>query len=287
MRDGLKDFLEAKADFYNRRDFIEPDPVSIPHLFSKKQDIEIAGFFAAVLAWGQRKTILNKCHELMARMDHAPFDFIKGHTDTDLKQLLGFKHRTFNDTDLLYFVAFFRHHYEMHDSLEAAFIPKRGEFNADYLAIEATVSEDIDRLSSLVCMQAELSFDLKDALNNFRQVFFSLPDFPERTKKHISSPNQNSTCKRLCMFLRWMVRSDDRGVDFGIWKTLLPAQLICPCDVHVDRVARSLGLIQRKQTDWITAVELTEQLRKFDPLDPVKYDFALFGLGVERALLPE
>lgn len=238
---------------YNRPEFIVNDPICIPHRFSKKQDIEIAAFFAAILAWGQRKTIINKCTELLERMDNRPHDFVLNHGNHDLKRLLGFKHRTFNDTDLLYFISFFNFHYKRHDSLEQA-------FTLDSSAKERSIESD---------------------LNHFRRYFFSLPDYPPRTMKHISSPSQKSTCKRLNMFLRWMVRKDNNGVDFGLWETLKSSHLICPCDVHVDRVSRRLGLITRKQTDWRTAEELTEQLRKFDPADPVKYDFALFGLGVE------
>jgi len=252
----LKDFLDIKVAQYNRPDFITNDPICIPHRFSKKQDIEIAAFFAAVLAWGQRKTIINKCTDLFDRMDNDPYNFMLHHGDQDLRRLLNFKHRTFNDTDLLYFISFFKHHYVLSDSLETAFLP------ADFGQLE--------------------SFTAEHALNHFRTYFFSLPDSPRRTVKHISSPSQKSTCKRLNMFLRWMVRKDQTGVDFGVWTTISPADLICPCDVHVDRVARRLDLITRKQTDWRTAVELTTELRKFDPLDPVKYDFALFGLGVEE-----
>ena len=252
----LKDFLDIKVVQYNQPNFITNDPICIPHRFSIKQDIEIAAFFAAILAWGQRKTIINKCTELFKRMDDAPYEFVMHHGDDDLKSLLGFKHRTFNDTDLLYFISFFKHHYGISDSLETAFLPH------DFLA--------------------EPTFTAEHALNYFRTYFFSLPDAPRRTVKHISSPQQKSTCKRLNMFLRWMVRKDDLGVDFGIWNSIKPSNLICPCDVHVDRVARRLGMVSRKQTDWRTAVELTEELRKFDPLDPVKYDFALFGLGVEE-----
>lgn len=248
----IKSFLDAKVAQYNRPEFIKNDPVCIPHLFTKKQDIEIMGFWAATLAWGQRITIINKCRELIALMDGAPYDFIMNHQDIDLKKLLQFKHRTFNDIDTLYFIAFFRHHYTNHDSLEDAFIPQ-------------------GRASGV-----------EEALNHFRQYFFSLPDFPHRTKKHVSSPSQKSTCKRLNMFLRWMVRKDNCGVDFGIWNQIKPADLVCPCDLHVDRVARKLKLITRKQTDWQTAVELTEKLRELDPTDPVKYDFALFGLGIEE-----
>lgn len=265
---ALRDFLEVKTAQYNRPDFIANDPICIPHSFKKKQDIEIAAFFAAILAWGQRKTIINKCRELMERMDNSPYDFICGHRDEELKSLLGFKHRTFNDTDLLYFVAFFRQHYQRSDSLEAAFLaPEDDLLQAQWDGAKVGTVPVIER-----------------SLNHFRSYFFSLPDFPRRTFKHISSPFQKSTCKRLNMFLRWMVRKDDQGVDFGIWTRLRPAELICPCDVHVDRIARRLGLIERKQRDWRTAVELTEELRRFDPIDPVKYDFALFGMGVEEKL---
>jgi uncharacterized protein (TIGR02757 family) len=276
----LKNFLDSKVEQYNQPNFIANDPVCIPHLFEKKQDIEISGFFAAVLAWGQRKTIINKCRELLDRMDNAPHDFVLNHSDDDLKRLLNFKHRTFNDTDLLYFISFFKQHYENFESLEQAFIPQQDNYRAEYLEISST--ERSVALSSEVCYIADLNFSIEQALNHFRAYFFSLEDFPHRTRKHISSPQQKSTCKRLNMFLRWMVRTDNRGVDFGIWNTLNPKDLICPRDVHVDRVGRLLGLINRKQTDWLTAVELTTQLRAFDPLDPVKYDFALFGLGVEK-----
>ncbi|SEM13284.1 TIGR02757 family protein [bacterium A37T11] len=247
----LKMFLDDKVKQYNRPDFIVNDPVCIPHRFSKKQDVEIMAFFSAILAWGQRKTIIKKCGELIERMDSAPYQFIMQHTENDLKALLGFKHRTFNETDLLYFVSFFREHYARYDSLEDAFLV------------------------------SGCHFTMEQSLNYFRRYFFSIPDYPLRTRKHISSPSKNSSCKRLNMFLRWMVRRDDCGVDFGLWHKLKPAQLISPCDVHVDRVARRLGLINRKQTDWQTAIELTENLKILDPLDPVKYDFALFGLGVE------
>lgn len=249
----LRQFLEEQVDTYNHPTFIESDPISIPHQYQKKQDIEISGFVAAVLAWGQRKTIINKCQEFFSYMDHAPHDFILHHKEDDLKPFLSFKHRTFNATDALYFIAFFRHFYQQHDSLEEAFSQGMTE---ELATVEA-------------------------GLVHFRHLFFSLPDYPERTRKHVATPERNSACKRLNMYLRWMVRRDDRGVDFGIWHKIRPDQLICPCDVHVDRVARRLGLITRKQTDWHTAIELTENLKKFNSTDPVKYDFALFGLGSE------
>jgi uncharacterized protein (TIGR02757 family) len=250
----IRTFLEKKYKQYNRPDFIPNDPVCIPHLFTRKQDIEIMGFIASVLAWGQRITIINKCKELITRMDNAPYDFVLNHKEKDLKKLLNFKHRTFNDTDLLYFIEFFSVHYKKSDSLENAFVKEKS-----YLEVNT-----------------------ERALADFHKSFFSLEDFPERTKKHISTPERKSACKRLNMFLRWMVRKDNQGVDFGIWQKITPAQLVCPCDVHVDRVARKLKLISRPQTDWLTAVELTNNLKVLDPKDPVKYDFALFGVGVEE-----
>jgi len=271
----IKSFLDSKVAQYNHPDFIKNDPVSIPHLFSKKQDIEIMGFWAATLAWGQRVTIINKCKELIALMDGAPYDFIINHQEPDLKKLLHFRHRTFNDIDTLYFIAFFRGHYSNHASLESAFIPSDG--------VILSLSKDAGKANPLTLRQAQHdNLVIENALNHFRSYFFSLDDFPHRTKKHVSSPSQKSTCKRLNMFLRWMVRKDNNGVDFGIWNSIKPADLIMPCDLHVDRVSRKLGLITRKQTDWQTALELTERLREFDPLDPVKYDFALFGLGIEE-----
>ncbi|MBN7810493.1 TIGR02757 family protein [Algoriphagus sp. H41] len=251
---NLKDFLDEKVEQYNQPGFIPNDPICIPHRFSKKQDIEIAGFFAAILAWGQRKTIINKCLELFHLMDDAPHDFLLHHQDSDLKRFLSFKHRTFNEVDTLYFIHFLGWFYQSHDSLEEAFLKgQTGQVDA-----------------------------MEPILAQFHRFFFSLPDSPSRTKKHIATPARKAACKRINMYLRWMVRSDEKGVDFGLWKRISPAQLICPCDLHVDRVGRKLGLITRKQTDWLTAVELTQRLREFDPLDPVKYDFALFGLGIEE-----
>jgi len=248
----LKSFLDSKVKIYNTTAFIKNDPITIPHHFKKKQDIEIAALFAATLAWGNRTTIIKKCTELMQLMDNAPHDFILQHTEDDLKRLLHFKHRTFNTTDLLYFIHFLNHHYSNNKSLENAF--------SNGLSKKDDITEN--------------------ALIYFHDLFFSLEDSPKRTQKHIPTPKRKSTCKRMNMFLRWMVRQDDNGVDFGIWKTIKPSLLICPIDLHVDRVARKLGLIHRKQNDWQTALELTERLKEFDPIDPVKYDFALFGLGV-------
>jgi len=258
MVNDLKTFLDKKVKEYNQLSFIKDDPVCIPHLFSKKQDIEIAAFFAAIFAWGNRTTIINKSKELMQLMDNAPYQFITGHQLKDLKHLFQFKHRTFNTTDLLYFIEFLKHHYKTNTSLESAF------FN----------NKAIHQLDNAV----EVS------LISFYHYFFSLPDVPSRTKKHIASPERNSTCKRLNMFLRWMVRKDNAGVDFGVWKKITPAQLICPVDVHVARVAKHFKLLDRNAVDWNAALQLTEHLRTLDATDPVKYDFALFGLGVVKKM---
>ena len=252
IQDNLKDFLDKKVDEYDQPSFILADPVCIPHLFTKKQDIEIAGFFAAIFAWGNRTTIINKSKELMQLMDNAPHNFCMHHTDNDLKKLLSFKHRTFNPTDLLYFISFFKMHYEKNISLETAFI------------------KWMDSKDS----------NIENALNGFYQYFFSLDHVPKRTMKHIASPAKKATCKRLNMYVRWMVRKDKCGVDFGIWKKISPSQLVIPLDVHVARVARHFKLLNRKSTDWQAALELTDELKKFDPTDPAKYDFALFALGV-------
>jgi len=248
----LQKFLEKKVKEYNRPSFIENDPICVPHSFTKKQDIEIAGFFAAIFAWGNRTTIINKTKELMQLMDNSPHSFCLNHTDDELKKLLHFKHRTFNPTDLLYFVSFFKMHYSRQESLETAFSQWMKKTDAN----------------------------TENALNGFYDYFFSLEDVPHRTLKHIASPDKNSTCKRLSMYLRWMVRNDDKGVDFGLWKNISPSQLIVPLDVHVARVARHFNLISRKPTDWLTAVELTEEMKSIDPKDPCKFDFALFALGV-------
>jgi uncharacterized protein (TIGR02757 family) len=247
------DLLEKKLIQYNQPGFIENDPISIPHRFTLKQDIEIMGLWAAILAWGQRKTIIKKCTELSVLMDNAPYDFILNHQEHDLKRFLDFKHRTFNATDTLYFIDFFRNWYQRHDTLESAFTQGLRENDPT----------------------------VENGLIGFHDLFCDSDNFSARTRKHIATPARKSSCKRLNMFLRWMVRSDDKGVDFGIWKSIDPSQLVCPCDVHVDRVGRILGLIKRPTTDWQTAVELTNSLKQLCPQDPVKYDFALFGLGIE------
>jgi uncharacterized protein (TIGR02757 family) len=246
----LKEYLDESYRRFNNPDFIPGDPICIPHRFNRLQDIEISGFWIAMLAWGQRKTIINKGAELINLMDHTPYDFVLNCSDRELRRIAQFKHRTFNGTDALYFVEFFRSFYEHHTSLEEAFLPHDCEFAG-----------------------------MKDILSNFHRLFFNSELAPARTRKHVATPQRNSACKRINMFLRWMVRRDRHGVDFGLWKKLSPQHLICPCDLHVERTARRLGLVQRKQADWKMAVELTEKLKELDPEDPVKYDFALFGLS--------
>ncbi|MEM8525882.1 MAG: TIGR02757 family protein [Bacteroidota bacterium] len=249
---ALQEYLDFQVNQYNRSSFIDDDPISIPHQFSRLQDIEIMGFWVAMLAWGQRKTIINKANELCALMNNAPHDFVLNHQEKDRERFLDFKHRTFQATDTLYFLEFLQWFYRKNDSLEAAFLPHP---NQSCSSVEA-------------------------ALIHFHELFFSLPNAPKRTRKHIATPARKSSCKRLNMFLRWMVRKDDRGVDFGLWQRISPSQLLIPLDVHVDRVARKLGLLKRKQRDWLSVVELTQNLRQFDADDPVKYDFALFSIGV-------
>jgi len=249
--DDLKSFLDQQVKRFNTSKFIPTDPISVVHKFSKKQDIEIVGFWVAMLAWGQRVTIINKANELIELMDGAPYDFILNHKEIDRKRFENFKHRTFNFTDTLYFLEFFQYYYRQEDSMELLFA--KGV--------------------------SKTSLTIEQGLINFHDVFFSLPTAPHRTKKHVSTPKRKSTCKRLNMYLRWMVRKDKSSVDFGIWKKISSSQLMVPLDVHVDKVARRYGLITRKQRDWQTVVELTEKLRAFDPKDPIKYDYALFGLS--------
>lgn len=252
--DELKRYLDEKVEEFNQPIFIEKDPISVPHHFSKKQDIEIAGFFAALLAWGNRTSILNSCGKLMEMMDEAPYDFIVNFEEQDLKVTKGFVHRTFNSTDLIYLFHFLQQHYKENESLESAF--------AQFMNKEST--------------------DIEPALKGFHDYCFSMEYVSERTRKHIATPSKNSACKRLNMYLRWMVREDNKGVDFGLWKAIRANQLICPLDVHSSRFARKFHLLNRKQNDWKAALELTENLRQLDAEDPVRYDFALFGLGVMK-----
>lgn len=249
---ALRDWLNEQVELHNKPNFIQDDPIGLPHQFTQLQDIEIIGFWVAMLAWGRRSSIIKSGQRLIELMDGAPYDFIKNHEEKDRARFEDFKHRTFQPLDALYFLEFLQQYYQQNTSLETAF--------SEHLTTE---SETIEA-----------------ALIGFHEGFFSLPDAPHRTKKHIATPVRKSTCKRLCMFLRWMVRHDDKGVDFGLWKAIQPSQLLMPLDVHVERVGRQLGLIERKQRDWKTVLELTERLRELDAKDPVKYDFALFGSGV-------
>jgi uncharacterized protein (TIGR02757 family) len=250
MNGHIKALLDSKVKEYNNISFITNDPISVLHYYTKQQDIEIAGLFAAVFAWGNRTTIIKKAKELLALMDNAPHDFILHHKSGDLKKFLHFAHRTFNADDCLHFIQFLQQHYSSNSSLETAFFPQKN------MSVEA-------------------------GLIHFRKQFFSLEHL-QRTEKHISSPLQKSSCKRLNMYLRWMVRHDEAAVDFGLWKKIKPAALICPLDVHVQQVALDIGLIHSKKSDWQTAVALTKQLSLFDAADPVKYDFALFSMGANR-----
>lgn len=243
----LQSFLDEKVTQYNTRDFIDSDPVQIPHLFSLKEDIEIAGFLAATIAWGNRKMIIKNAHRMMELMGNAPYDFVLSHQEKDLKDLESFVHRTFNGKDFIGFIKGLQHIYQNHNGLEAVFSKQNP-------TIQHTISE-------------------------FKQLFFEIPHLV-RTEKHISDPLNNSAAKRINMYLRWMVRQDNKGVDLGIWKSISPAALSCPLDVHSGNVARKLGLLHRKQNDAKALAELDIQLRILDPNDPVKYDFALFGLGV-------
>jgi uncharacterized protein (TIGR02757 family) len=243
----LKSFLDRKVVEYNNRRFIQVDPIAVPHRFTRMQDIEIAGFFSALIAWGQRRTIIANANRIMAAMDEAPFQFITQHQPHDLKRFLHITHRTFQPADLLFLIQVLRAHYKLHDSLEAAF-----------------------------CLGA--TPDMKSRLTAFHSYVFSFEHL-ERTKKHIASPAKHSACKRLNMFLRWMVRSDNAGVDFGIWKRIAMHELICPLDTHVMHVAHRLGLLHSGKANWASAEELTANLREFNPHDPCQYDFALFGLG--------
>ncbi|MES2804492.1 TIGR02757 family protein [Flavobacterium sp. 11] len=245
----LKSFLDEKVVQYNTLDFIESDPVQIPHLFSQKEDIEIAGFLSATIAWGNRKMIIKNSHKMMDLMGNAPYDFVMSHSENDLERLENFVHRTFNGQDFASFIRSLKNIYENHDGLESVYAK-----NQELKTMQNSISE-------------------------FKKTFFEIPH-QSRTQKHISDPLNNSAAKRINMYLRWMVRQDTKGVDLGIWKTISPASLSCPLDVHSGNVARKLGLLTRKQNDGKALAELDLKLREFDANDPVKYDFALFGLGV-------
>lgn len=245
----LKDFLEEKVQLYNHPNFIESDPIQIPHLYSLKEDIEIAGFLSATIAWGNRKMIITNAKKMMELMGNSPYDFVMNHETHHLEGLEDFVHRTFNGRDFQTFIQSLQHIYKSHNGLEAVFAKNQS------------------------------ATDLQASISLFKKVFFEFPHL-SRTEKHVSDPMNNSAAKRINMFLRWMVRQDTNGVDLGIWKSISPSQLSCPLDVHSGNVARKLGLLSRKQNDRKALFELDSNLRKFDPNDPVKYDFALFGLGV-------
>lgn len=245
----LKDFLDEKVLQYNTLDFIESDPVQIPHLFTLKEDIEIAGFLSATIAWGNRKMIIKNSHRMMDLMGNSPYDFVMSHSENNLEQLESFVHRTFNGQDFIGFIQSLQNIYKNHEGLEAVFAK-----NQEEISMQKSISE-------------------------FKKIFFEIPHL-SRTQKHISDPLNNSAAKRINMYLRWMCRKDNNGVDLGIWKSIAPSKLSCPLDVHSGNVARKLGLLLRKQNDGKALLELDTKLRELDATDPVKYDFALFGLGV-------
>lgn len=249
----IKDFLNESYFKYNNKSFIENDPICIPHQFSKKEDVEIAGFLAATIAWGNRKSIINNGNKLMELMGHDPHSFVIHHSKKDLKPFEKFVHRTFNGKDCIFFIESLKNIYKNHNGLENTFSLMTEEKN---------------------------NFQLKNRIVNFRTLFLETAHLP-RSEKHISNPMAKSSAKRLCMFLRWMVRKDNKGVDFGLWKSFKTSELCLPLDVHTGNVSRALGLLSRKQNDWQSVEEITTVLRSFDSKDPVKYDFALFGLGVD------
>ena len=248
-KEEIISFLNYKSNQYNNIKFIETDPIQIPHLFNKKEDVEISGFLTSTISWGNRKSIIKSAEKLIELLDHSPYDFILNHKKRDLDTLKPFVHRTFNGIDLIQFVKSLKHIYKNYNGLEEIF--------------RKNIKDD----------------SLQYAIHKMKKIFFEIPH-TNRTKKHISDPMRGSAAKRINMFLRWMVRDDTRGVDFGIWKSISPRYLSCPLDVHTGNVARKLGLIQRKQNDHKAVMELDKKLREFDLIDPVKYDFALFGLGV-------
>ena len=248
-KSDLKEFLDEKVAFYNNPTFIESDPIQIPHQFSKKEDIEVAGFLTATIAWGNRKMIINNANKLMDLLDNSPHDFILNYQEKELKRFQNFVHRTFNSQDVIQFIKSLQHIYKNHGGLEQSL----------------GIKDKTDNYCTTI--------------SNFKTHFFEIPH-QQRTQKHVSDPLKGSAAKRINMFLRWMIRKDNCGVDFGIWKTHNPAQISCPIDVHSGNVARKLGLLERKQNDWKAVTELDTNLRELDKNDPSKYDFALFGLGI-------
>jgi len=247
--ENLKEFLDEKVILYNNPKFIESDPIQIPHQFKLKEDIEISAFLTATIAWGNRKMIFKNAKKIMTLMGDSPYDFVINHKEYHLEKFDGFVHRTFNEIDVKFFIQSLKHIYLKYSNLECLF----------------SIKKDVP--------------SIQHSIHDFKTKFFEI-DHPSRTKKHISDPLKGSAAKRINMFLRWMVRKDNAGVDFGIWETLSPSLLSCPLDVHSGNVARKLGLLHRKQNDAKALLELDTNLRALDPMDPVKYDFALFGLGV-------
>jgi len=245
----LQQFLNEKVIQYNQPTFIESDPIQIPHQFSKKEDIEIAGFLTATIAWGKRQMIIKNANKMMEIMHGSPYDFVLNHQEKDIEKIQNFVHRTFNSFDFTFFIKSLKNIYQNHNGLESVFAKN--------------IKEDT----------------MKNSIHQFKKVFFEI-EHPLRTTKHVSDPVKGSAAKRINMYLRWMVRQDNTGVDFGIWKSISPAVLSCPLDVHSGNVARKLGLLTRKQNDWKALAELDSNLRKLDKKDPTKYDFALFGLGI-------
>lgn len=245
----LKEFLDEKVHLYNQSNFIDSDPIQIPHRYTLKEDQEIAGFLAANFAWGNRKMIIDKTTDFLDRMGNSPYDFAMNYSENEFEKIESFKHRTFNSIDAHFFLSSLKNIYKKHGGMEKAFL------------------------------FSEKDEDTFHAIEHFRTLFFEIPH-EKRSEKHLSSPAKGSASKRLNMMLRWFVRNDKQGVDLGIWENAKTSQLVCPLDVHSGNIARKLGLLNRKQNDWKSAKELNEQLKKFDPNDPVKYDFALFGLGV-------
>ena len=252
---GIKTILDKQYEQWNHLNFIENDPIAIPHQFSKKEDIEISAFFTALIAWGNRKSIIKSANTLMQLMDYQPFEFIIQHQELDLIKLERFVHRTFNSTDLISLIGFIQLLYTQMGGLENGF------------------SMHLSRDDSSV----------EKALIGFKELYVNSEYHIQRTEKHIASPISGSACKRLNMFLRWMVRTDNKGIDFGIWKSIQPSQLVCPLDVHVIRQAQKLQLINTDKSNWNNAIELTNILKKYCKEDPVKYDYALFGLGIIEA----
>jgi uncharacterized protein (TIGR02757 family) len=246
----LTSFLNKNVARFNNQSFIVNDPVSIPHKFSRKEDIEIAGFLTALISWGNRRAILKSASDLMQLMENQPFEFIFNAEDTDLKKLTKFYYRTFNASDLLFLVEALKHLYREKGGME-----------------------------QVACNSFNQTGTVKGMITGIREEMLKAPHLP-RSEKHLANPMKGSAAKRINMFLRWMVRDDENGVDFGLWKKIPASALMIPLDLHTGRIARKLGLLQRKQDDWKAVEELTSNLRKLDPEDPIKYDFALFGIGI-------